>query len=200
MNPLPVSARGLRRRELRLRDATIREADVLPFFDRQGDVGWIAVLTRESPGVLALPHRAGLVRVPVRGPIFLDVGAEAMKPLRREDMPALVGLWHYDPWWLLDEDCYRGYWAVNPVKSTNCAGRLTKNVTMAYFRRDLSRLKWVKVREWGSSNVGRWRPGLLLATGPEASTVRQANQCRPSAWLLQPVWERQTVGEEAGSR
>ena len=127
-----------------------------------------------------------------RGPIRLAAPFAALRQIARQDAATIQVLWHYDPWWMLNDDRYMSHWAFDLLKGTNCAGRLQRDVKEVYFRRDLSRLTWVNVNDKGESALTQWQPEFLPA--------RRASRPEPSqgvasltGWRLDPIWTRWTA-------
>ena len=184
MMGLLVSARRLRRRTIRLRDRTLGGAGLLPFFGRDGRVERVMLAAPELCAAYLLPWRPGLFRVPPLGAITIDVPLTGLRA--SADHAMLHGLWHYDPWWVLDTRAFAGVRFATVLKATNCAGRLSRNVRGVYYRRDLSCLRSAGVCEKGEFKWRRWDSDLL----PPAATPT----CSPtgprdvSGWCLDPVW------------
>ncbi|MHC4443813.1 MAG: hypothetical protein ACYTF1_04810 [Planctomycetota bacterium] len=193
MNPLPVSARRLKNRTLKTRGRYIHEADIFPFFDRQGRIKWIMILAPDLPGIHVLPWSTGLFRVPIFGTVNLFDLDTPLQQITEENIKPIQTLWHYDPWWVLDRDDYIGHWAVNQLKATNCVNRFQKNIKMVYFRRDLSRLNMVHIQEKKKreSSYEGWKNTFLPPPAP--ATPPPTMPLTTTIWSLDPIWKRWTV-------
>lgn len=193
MNPLPVSARRLKRCSLKTVGRSIRKAGIFPFFDQQGCVKWVMIVAPDLPGIHVLPWSTGLFRVPMFGAIALFDLDTPLQQITEENLKPIQTLWHYDPWWVLDRDDYIGHWAVNQLKATNCVNRFQRNVKKVYFRRDLSRLNFVAVvsdKKKETSLIG-WKESFLP---PPAPAVPPPPTPRPTTiWSFDPIWKRWTV-------
>ena len=188
-NPLPVSARRLHRRAAQATDRLLTEASLIPFFDRSGDVRWIILLTPESPDIFLVQHLPLRFRVPLWGPVELATVAKELQPLDRQRAAPLQRLWHWDPWWLLNDPRYAGHAAARILTSTNCAGRLTRKVKMFYFRRDLTRLTGVLIRKKAGTELILWRAALLPP--PEPAPAEPPPPAPAGlTWHLDPIWAR----------
>ena len=192
MNPLPVSARRLCHRTCRTTDGLTRDACFLPFFDGESRVKWVMLLTDEPGRIYFVPWRPGLFRVPLWGPIRLATDFTRLRQITDEDGEAIQALWHFDPWWMLNANCYVSHWAVDLLKGTNCAGRLSRNVRMIHFRRDLSRPTWVTILEKDGTTRTSWQLSLLPAP-PVPPAPETANKSSPT-WHFDPIWRRWTGG------
>ena len=70
----------------------------------------------------------------------------------------------------------------------NCAGLLPKKVASVFWRRDLSRILGVLLKEKGGLQFGRWKPDWLPAAPPEPTEETPVQPAR--GWVLDPVWMR----------
>ena len=209
MNLLPVSARRLCHRRLRGQGSLTRDACLFPFFDRAGGVAQVMLLTADSDRICLVRWRPRLFRVPAWGPICLREALPAFPEITAENLKSVETLWHYDPWWMLDNDRYAGHRAVPILKATNCADQLRRGhrIVMAYFRRDLARLTWVAARDRGSVRLRSWQ-GEFLPAGPRKETTpvsAMAADAQPlgmartrahgsaPVWRLAPIWSRWTA-------
>lgn len=187
MNPLPVAAGRLRHRVLLTDGDRISNASLFPFFDSHGRVKWMMILREDSTGIDFLPWVARGFRVTMWGPIRLTGVVCPLRGVAYQQVAGLADLWHFDPWCTLADQRYAGQPAARCLLTTNCAGRFARNVTTVCFRRDLSRLKWVTIREKSGIELVLFRPALLPARPPApAPALRRSS---PPAWHLAPVWQ-----------
>jgi hypothetical protein len=135
------------------------------------------------------PADAPFPRVPYLERIRMPHGVAFPSPIRRADLAGFAKLWHYDPWWMLDEGRFAGHWARQQLKQTNCVERTKTKLEAVYYRRDLSRLQWM-ARPDGSGS-------LAMTPWDEAQLPRRPALARPRArskpattWVLDPIWNR----------
>ncbi len=181
---VPVGARTLHRRAVRLADAELEAASLFPFFDDRGAADALMLVWPESRTIAALELRPGLVEVPMWGAVVLDVDFAALSDLDARGAARLAaGRWHYDPWWVLREPRFGGHPAVPALKATNCAGRLLKPFRQLYFEHDLSRVHRLTVDYH-----------VFLEFTPELLPPRQepcsAPASAPAGWRLDPIWRQ----------
>lgn len=190
----PVSARALCRRSLRSMTAVLRGITLFPLFECEGSVRAVMMLAPDSPDIHLWPWSAGMARVPTCGAIRLADDLTFFRPVRQEDLGRLESLWHFDPWWRLDEDRYRSHWATSALRRTNCAGRRGTTVDMVFFRRDLSRLCKASLRRERGVWIKPWSARLLPQRRPHPPWAAPAVPA--GAWRLDPIWTlwRRRVG------
>ncbi len=199
MPGLPVTARALHRRRIRLRDYLLERASLFPFFDREGRVQSLMLVWPPAPEIVMLPYEPGLFRIRWWDEIELRASFASLRDLGAIETigaVAAVWLWHYDPWWVLRAACYDNHPAVPALKATNCAGGFLKPVYGCVFSSDLSRLIRVTTRSGSASGLAAvdrtsiaFTPDLLPddpSIGRPVKAVRE--------WTLDPFWLR------AGSR
>ena len=184
---LPVSSSGLRRRSLTTPDWSLAKAALFPFFNRQGAISRVMVVDAESRRIwLFDPARAEL-RIPLLGTIDLQAAARTMIPLDQEQLAAVKGLWHFDPWCVLHDPKYDPWAAAQALKKTNCLGRFPWKVTALYYRRDLSRVSMI-LRDRKGSFVRLPSDALPDTAADEAPEPRKPHAA--SGWRLDPFWRR----------
>jgi len=141
-------------------------ASIFPFFGPDLETRYLMIVWVKSGDIVLLPYRPGLIRVPHIANIRLDVARGALRDAAPADVERVSRLWHYDPWWVLAADRFRGHPAVPPLKQTNTVAHISGERWR--FTRDLSRLG---PRE--------------LADDLPVHPARSA-----SGWRLAPVWTR----------
>ena len=186
MNPLPVSAKSLHGRQLRIGDEILENASLFPFFDNLGQVKQVLVLSPDSPQIQLLRWRVGDFVVPLGSSVRVTGESAWLRPVSDDRLAELADLWHYDPRWLLKAGRYRKHSALEYLKASNCADRFTGDVRVLWFRRDLSQLSWVEVRSFSEFNLQRWRSDLL----PQRSAAAAPRRRVTGAWRLDPAWLR----------
>ena len=192
MNPIPVSARRLCQRNLRCLRSVIRGGTLFPLFDRGGRVKWIMTLIPESPEIYLARWRPGMFRVPLRGSIRCPAAPAWLRSIRQADLESLQPLLHFDPWWLLKKAPYVSHTATPALKATNCAAKFRRSAPMVYFRRDLSRVCWIKTVVKGKTTFARWAPDLLKP--PPSPPDPPAPEGTEAMWRFDPIWWRWTAG------
>ncbi len=193
MSFLPVSARSLHQRRVRLRDMTLRGASVFPFFDGDGEVLALMLVWPSAREIVLLDYMPGLARARFGGGVELDVDFAGLRDVcadRADGAADAVRLWHYDPWWVLRATRYQGHPAVPDLKSTNCVGAFLKPVYACHFNRDLSRLVGVTTKTKETSGLSAFDTTYqpfsweLLPGRPAVSRF-----ARPSrGWQLDTHW------------
>ena len=186
---IPVSARALRRRRIDIDDSVKGDVAVFPFFDAAGEVSFCMVVPRrDSRLYFFAPHEAR-PRVPVWGAIRFEIPIVSWSD--GDDGPALDGMWHYDPDWLLRDTRFADKEIIPALRGTNCCEKLPDDVKCLYYRRDLSRVQTV-LR--GSSDHPRFvtLTDVLPPAPPEAlgTTTMSQRTDRAGTWRLDPVWMR----------
>lgn len=191
-NPLPVSARRLCHRDLQAADGLVRDVCLFPFFDLSGHVRHVMLLTAEPTLIQVLPWQKGLFRVPMWAPIRSSASFAGLRPITRADADLLRALWHFDPWWMLDEPAYASHWAVPILKATNCADELAQkhHIRMVYFRRHLSRLSGIIIRTKSKLQYTGWKAVYQPVKQP--TPVHEPSQAvhEKPRWRLDPMWTR----------
>ncbi len=186
---IPVSSQSLLKRSIDLGDCTYRDAAVLPFFTSEGEVSFcMVVLPQASRLYFFTPCDTGL-RLPLWGTIRFQNPEWSWSD--GAGSPALSGLWHYDPDWLLRDERFAAMEIVPLLRKTNCCSRLPSDVKGLYYRRDLSRVRFVhrsvrdQVRLVAITEVLPESP--LDWSGPDGSP--QTGR-RTGGWRLDPIWMR----------
>jgi len=191
VNMLPISARRLCRRKLQLKDGAIKRAALFPMFDRQGRIKRIMVLSSGLPDIFLIKPRAGMFQIPIWGSIFLADHVACLQRISRDHFNAIRKLWHYDPYWMLNDESYAGQRVIRLLKVTNCADRLPDNIRMVYFKRDLSQVNYVLIRDDNKLSLPVWDSSYLPE--PLAETPVEAPGQAAVKWCLDPVWRQWTV-------
>ena len=195
MNPLPIPARSLHRRKVRIGDDVFDDVSLFPFFNQAGQVKHVLVLRDDTSQICLMRWRPGDFAVPLWSAVKVTGESAWLPPLSEDGLEELAGLWHYDPWWVLNARRYRKLWAVDELKATNCVHKLTVDVKTLWFRRDLSRSNWVEVRSHSEYNLQRWKARLL--PDPPASADHRGRQ-GAATWRFDPVWARWTAQRRGG--
>ncbi len=195
MSFLPVAARSLHLRRVRLRDFVLERASVFPFFDRQGRVTALMLVWPPARQIVVLELQPGLAQVGFWGDVELRVDFASLRDVCADRVDAAASaarLWHYDPWWVLRADRFSGHPAVPDLKATNCAGAFLKPVYGCFFSRDLSRLVGVTTRSRTHSGLSAldftyrlFSPELLPEKPRPVRPPRSSKE-----WTLDPFWLR----------
>ena len=186
---IPVSARALRRRRIDLDGRVERDVAVFPFFDAAGEVPFCMAVPRQGPRLYFFAPREARPRVPVWGTIRFE--SPLVSRSDGDDGPALDGLWHDDPDWLLRDACFAAKEIIPALRGTNCCETLPADVRGLDHRRDLSRVRAV-LR--GPSDSPRFvtLADVLPPDPPEGlgTTEMSRRADRAGSWRLDPVWMR----------
>ena len=143
INPLPVSAGRLRGRTIRFLDQSVRGVSLFPFFDRSGEVRQVMIVLRDSQELFLLPWGPNRIRVPFWDAVIVRHELATLQRIGPTPLQAIDGLWHYDPWWILDDDRYAGHPARRWLQASNCVDELKQKVSKVCYRRDLACLSWL---------------------------------------------------------
>jgi len=119
-------------------------------------------------------------------PIRIVAATSDVRAVSGEAGARVGGLWHYDPWWVLDERRYARHPDVPVLKATNCAGRLRPGVKMLHYRGNLSRISMVTVRTARSIGLEPWQSAFL--PNRETRPTPQWPAFIDLTWQLNPVW------------
>ena len=84
MNPLPVSAKSLHGRVVRVGNETFGGVSLLPFFNRDGRVKHVMMIRPESSEIYLLPWRRGDFVVPIWSAVRLTGEATWLQPLTED--------------------------------------------------------------------------------------------------------------------
>ena len=175
---IPIGARSLHRRKVRLQDAELEGASLFPFFDAGGAVAWLMLVWPGASTIAAMELQS--VVVPMWGAVEIDAEVAGILDLDAERATELAASrWHYDPWWLLREPRYRGHPAVPALKASNCAGRFERPIRQLYFKHDLLAVATLTENH---QEFFAFKPELL----PPREDLRPAPTL--SGWRLDPVW------------
>lgn len=187
---IPVSAKKLRHRPCELCDSFVKSVRLFPLFDRHGRVRHVMVLPDDAGTICLAPWRPGQWHVPLWGPIRFDGDRHAWRDLARYPLPDVALLWHYDPWWVLDEEAYTRHRDRSRLKETNCPDHLEVKVPALYFRRDLSCISLALSVKKGSAQLRGWSKDWLPASraAVEEDLVSVVGPPAKRRWVLDPVW------------
>jgi hypothetical protein len=181
---IPVTAGTLH--NFRTEQPARRSRSLFPFFERGGAVRWVMLVDDGSDAIRLLRWQPGQFRVDwrrrVQSPADRELGLALGDPA---GAAVLDHLWHYDPWWVLTADRYRGNGAVPFLKSTNCIDRLPADFTSLTFRDDLGAVNGVLLRRKSRWTRQRWDPSWL----PRAPAV-SVPPPRQTGWVFDPLWVR----------
>jgi len=154
---------------------------MFPFFRKDGSVSRVMITSPRNSKIVLVPQRFGMFKASLFGFVTVAQNVRALPDADANLGRELDGLWHYDPWWILDHDRFEGHPAVPPIKSTNCAERLPAGVEDMEFDPRLGRAvairrnsEWEPFRADLLSRFSDSAPGSPVSTG---------------GWRLAPMWE-----------
>lgn len=184
----PVSSHRLHERAVRLAHADRAEpCTLLPFFTREGQIERVMVVRAERSELLFLDPTEVKLHVPLRGPVPLR---SSTRVFSYEDVDRLVGLWHYDPWWVLTAPDAQYEPRSRILKQTNCVDSFVLDkytVQSLTYSNDLRRVVWLVCKNSQGSVWKRFRPKYLPEQVP--GFVSSGLTRRPPAWRLAPFWQ-----------
>lgn len=187
----PVSSDSLHRRDADLPVGASRQCTLLPFFDSQGVIHRVMVVTDGADDIYFFSPRDVPLRLPWWGRVDLVTDAPTLNTLEFEDLEFLTTLWHYDPWWLLASASARA----QRLKPTNVVDRFAErvgNVQRLQYARDLRRVLFLVYRKGQSAGWCRIRPAVLPVRRNGDDTPFEpvpTSQRRKTAWRLDPFWQ-----------
>jgi len=192
---LGTSATRLHQRKLQgPAGSSFGRASVFPFFTAEGEVRWVLFVPTEPVGMRLFRWAPGRFHTPWFKALRIAEPNAAKPMVEPSDASVLQDLWHYDPWWLLAADSFRGHAAAGLLRATNCAEVIATPsggaVQLVTYERDLSRVEKVL---FGSGDNAVWKPWtteLLPATYPPRP--RHASGRGRRRWRLDPLWARST--------
>lgn len=187
INPLPVSAGRLRGRTARFLDRSVRGVSLFPFFDRSGKIRQVMIALGDAQDLYLLPWGPHRIRVPFWDAVSVRNKLATLQQIGPTPLQALDGLWHYDPWWILDDDRYANHPAKRWLKASNCVDELQKNLSQVWYRRDLARLSWVTIREDDGTAIKLWHSDMLPERPPPTPLPADPSGQR-AVWHLDPIW------------
>jgi hypothetical protein len=181
MNPLPVSAKRLTNRTVRLRDALLPNCALLPLFTARGATAKVALFSAETRECWVFDWRPDLVYVPVFRAAQVDV-ARGMSQ-RTVDGGSL---WFFDPKGAIEVGMVT---LCGRLSARNAATALPGTVAGLRWRRDLSRISgvWIKEMSKGGISLAKWDPKWLDSIPPPSPVAGPST--RPTRqWVLDPIW------------
>lgn len=183
-----ISQHALRNCRLHLDDRVLDRACLFPLFDEAGRVRLLLITAEESGRVLLAPWvqdvfrrrwpRRNRLRLP-----FTDLRDAS------PDDQRLEALWHFDPWWVLNDERYRTHDAVPALRSTNIPGYDT-TLQRVWFAPDLATVAYAVVGSGDSQTIRRFDTGVLMPSVRARPRVplRPRGEQR-AEWRLRPFWE-----------
>ncbi len=175
---------------LQLVDQRIEQTSLFPFFDREGSIRALMLISQDSGDIALVPYRPGLFLHRLFRPSRLDLRRADLRNSRFRDAHRLARLWHFDPWWVLADKRYAHHSAVPTLRATNIVG-FDKPFDRIWFDSVLSRALLVASGRGEATKVKRFSPGLLdKAEGKRSRSISQATAEKSSSeWRLRPFWE-----------
>jgi len=184
-----VRAERLHRCTLQFEDESLEHATLFPFFKRGGEVERLLVIDPWEGTAWVLPFEPNLMSVPFfERRVKIRTALGALRQLNEDEADKLSELWHFDPWWLLDEEPFDVQPTTPLLKKTNCVDRFAIDNPGLGFRRDLSKVVWLFGGSPRQRNFIRWKPTLLPRRRSRAK--ESTSQVGHSSWILDPVWQR----------
>lgn len=193
---LSVSQKALHGKTFHLPDGRLTEASVFPLFLRSGRVELLMVTDAASGLITLVDWRAGLFARALLGPRRLDLPLSQRRTTVADgddlDAERLDRLWHFDPWWELDENRYAAHPLVPALKATNVCG-WDDSWSGVWFSPSLGRVTW-RARGEDGSDLARYRAEHLARAERRRRRAgvpprdAGARWIRRSEWRLRPFW------------
>jgi hypothetical protein len=185
-----VSQRSLRSCRLQLDDRPIERAALFPLFDDAGQTRIVMITAEESGRIMLADWAPGMFsrdwawrnRLRLR---FTDLSDASIWDDEHFDE-----LWHFDPWWVLGDERYRGHAAVPALQGTNIPG-YDPTVTDIVFDPDLGRPSYVARVSAESMSIRRFTVATLSAVTQKRQSARERPPVAAAVgWRLRPFWSR----------
>ena len=109
--PAPV----LHERFLDFKDRTMHRGSIFPLFDINGDIRQFMVLFLDSSEIYLIPSEMNLVEFSFFGSLRIKLQRESMESFSGFSLSNFHGLFHYDPWWELNEPRFLNHRARKPL-------------------------------------------------------------------------------------
>lgn len=177
-----IGAKSLIDRPTRFLDGPPCQAALFPFFNHQGQVLEMLVMTADRTDLRVFRPGEVSLRVPWTRPLRLDASFDELRPL---DCDLLSRTWHFDPAWKLREPPWRSLPESPPLQRTNCCEEFGWKCPNVYFNGLLTRVVMVAKKTKTESTLLSYKRAHLPAP-PELTAPARA---RPSGWRLAPIWE-----------
>jgi len=163
---------------------------LLPFFDAAGKIHRVMIAGQGEDAVRFFSPQGSGLRIGWRGPIRCDMSRMQLRVVEYEDLEPFVGLWHYDPWWLLTSGEVMDGERKKLLMESNCVGNFSDKcgaVTRLYYARDLSRVRGLAYGTGDQAVYKSFRSKWLPERQP--ATVENGRQLRTDySWRLEPFW------------
>ena len=183
-----ISQHALRNRRLDLEDRVLDRACLFPLFDEGGRVRLLMITAEESGRILLAPWVQDVFRRRWPRRYRLRLPFTELRDALPDDQ-RLEELWHFDPWWVLNDERYRTHDAVPAIRRTNIPGYDT-TLQRVRFAPDLAKVAYVVVGSGDSQAIRRFNTGLLTPSvhARPRVPVRPPDD-RPIEWRLRPFWQ-----------
>lgn len=192
----PVSAKRLYKRNACVGGMLWEGASLFPLFDCEGKVREVMFAREDSAQVYLASWEPNRFQVPLFGKMNLELGDWFPLPVSETGVERIQGLWHYDPWWILDEARYGSFAWMAQFKATNCVGSC-ETVSSVYFTSGLQRV-WavntVDPKTSAHSVSFEYKKSVLPQSPSQAPPLRDAASDNPIGWRLAPMWESHIGG------
>jgi hypothetical protein len=186
-----VTQKSLKSCRLEFEDRPLERASLFPLFDDEGRTRMLMITAEENARIMLADWAPGLFVRDWRWRNRLHLRFTDLDDASMWDEAHFEDLWHFDPWWVLNDERYQGHAAVPALRSTNIPG-YDPAISGIVFDPDLERAAYVikGSRHSGhSGSVRRFTTDMLTAYAGQ----RRAAQPRPRSaaaigWRLRPSW------------
>jgi hypothetical protein len=117
-----VNQRSLRSCRLELDDRTFERAALFPLFDDTGRTRMVMITAEESGRIMLAEWAPDVFERTWAWRNRLRVRSTDLNDASIWDDDRFEELWHFDPWWVLGHERYRGHAAVPALRNTNIPG------------------------------------------------------------------------------
>ncbi len=172
---------------------------LLPFFDATGKIRRVMIVGQGEDAIRFFSPQEMRLRIGWRGPIRCDTSRAQLRVVEYEDLEPFVGLWHFDPWWLLTSGEAMDGKRKKLLMESNCAGKFSADLgplTRLYYARNLSRVQWLMYGKGDQASNKRFHSKWLPEREP--ATVEDCRQRRADySWQLEPFWKIPREGADS---
>ncbi len=185
-----ISQKALHRTTLDLHEGRIHRGSLFPFFDDEGVVRRIMVVTPDSGKIALIVPEELRRKVSQLRAKQIEGTWSGLQGADRSAAEGVASLWHFDPWWVLGEDRFHGHPGVPPLKGTNIPG-ISEEITAIRFSPDLRRVRFVGTGTGEKFEYKAFDPEVFRELSAQRGSVQApVRKARRAEWVLRPFWER----------
>jgi hypothetical protein len=183
-----VSQRSLRSCRIAFDDRPIERAALFPLFNDAGHTQMVMITAQESRRIMVADWAPGLFVRDWAWRNRLHLRSTDLNDASMWDDEHVDELWHFDPWWVLGDERYRGHAAVPALRNTNIPG-YDPTISDIVFDSDLGRASYVARVSADSLSIRRFSADSLAEVGEKRRSARDRPRVAAAVgWQLRPFW------------